>query len=718
MKPQPVRFLPAVVPVSCAARRARSVGPRALLARLAWASLLAAGAARADESPATQITPPVLPMVTVTGEKIDRSQQDTSTAVTVFQTPKVDDGQNHTVNELAQEVPNATRNAAGNINLRGVDGNGAVYGGPALLTGTRTRISTTVDGVNELWAGQQYTNAGLWDVAQVEVLRGPQSTLQGRNAIGGAVVVNTNDPTFAWEGALRAGYENADGRGYLAGMVSGPLVAGELAMRLTAEGSQGKGFIDYDSSGNFPWNPAEQHNTAVRGKLLWAPSALPQLKAKLTLQSRSFEGEYLSRIEALCSTPDCTNEGDLFKQYKFYALNAYTRRNDSRTDNANVDVEYQFSDALTGHLLYSRGKDTLRFLQSDVWAFTMEQKQSSDTLDARLVYAPGQGRVSGVAGLYYYHRHQDLVVGDTAPAYVTIQGSDRIKTLAAYGEASIALAGPLSLVAGARLEREQQNRNLIAWGDPLATDVGETLLLPKLGLQYKLPETTLGLTVRKGYNPGAASLDWNTNEYYEFGKEQALTYELSSRSLLLDKRVSVNATAFYNDYKGYQAFDGRRVVNIAQGRSYGLELEAAARLTAGFSVYGAVGLLHTRISDDRAAFDGHAFNYAPRLTANLGFSQRFAGYWLLSGNVSRTGRYFSAIDNDVREQAGGFTLANVQLAYDRGSYAVRLYVKNLFDQDTMYDKTVTSERWPGTRPVMEANVGAPRTVGISADYRF
>ncbi|WP_375591675.1 TonB-dependent receptor [Chitiniphilus eburneus] len=659
-----------------------------------------------------------LPTVTVTGEKIDRSQQDTTTAVSVFQTPKVDDGQNHDIVELQQEVPNTTRNAAGNINIRGVDGNGPVSGGVALMTGTRARISTTVDGVNETWAGQQYMNVGLWDVEQVEVLRGPQSTIQGRNAIGGAVVVNTKDPTFDWEGAVRAGYENEDGRGYLAGVISGPIVDKELAFRIAAEGTKGHGFIDYE--GDYPWDPSELQNHAIRGKLLWTPSAVPELKAKLTLQNRKYEGEYLNRVEALCTTPDCTNEGDL-KDYTFSSLNAYTRRQDSRSNNANIDVEYAFSEALTGHLLYSRGNDKLHFEQSDKWLFSMDQKQDSNTLEARMVYAPRDGRISGVAGLYYFDRDQDLLVGDTNPTYVTIEGTDKVKTYAGYGEATIGLSEHIDLIAGARIEREQQNRDLVAWGADLVTDVGETLFLPKVGVQYKLPQTTFGFTVRKGYNPGAGSLDWNTNEYYEYDKEEVIAYELSSRSLLLNNRVSFSATAFYNDYSGYQAFNGRRVVNIDKGVTYGLELDMAAQVSSSLNLYGSVGLLRSDVKDGgegSAAFDGNDFNYAPSFTANVGFSQKFAGYWSVSGNVSYTGEYYSGIDNDEREKAGDYTLANLQLAYDKGNYAIRLYVKNLFDEEILYDKTVTTERWPGTRPVMEANVGAPRTFGIIADYRF
>lgn len=702
----PSRFAPQLSPLNAAT----------LLALATMSSTLPSLASAAEAAPV--VDEATLPTVVVTGEKIDRKQQDTPTAVTVFQSPKVNDGQRHDIVELQQEIPNTTRNGAGNINIRGVDGNGPVTGGVALMTGSRARVSTSVDGVNDTWSGQQYLNIGLWDVEQVEVLRGPQSTIQGRNAIGGAVVTKTKDPTFDWEGAARVGGENQGGRGYLAAAVSGPIVADKLAFRLAVDGMKGDGFINYE--GSYPFSPSDVQNGSVRGKLLW--QVTNKLQTKLTLQHREYKGEYLNRIEALCANASCTDVGDLFKDHKFSSLTSYTRRQDSKSDNANVDVDYRFSDALSGHLLYSHGQDKLHFDQTDQWRFTMDQEQRSHTLDGRLVYDPKDGRISGVAGVYYYDRHQDLLVGDTNPTAVVIRGTDKIRTTAGYGEAKIGLADRFDLLAGARVEREAQQRNMLAFGARLDTDVGDTMFLPKVGLQYKLPGTTLGLTARKGYNPGAGSLDWNSNAFYEYDKEEVLSYELTSRSLLLEDSLSLNATLFYNDYKGYQAFDGRRVTNIGKAASSGLELEVASKVTRSFDLYGSVGLLSTEVKKGGNSVTGNTFvgndlNSAPSFTANIGFKHKVAGNWYWSGNASYTGEYYSAIDNNQNEKAGDYWLVNLQAGYDAGRYAVRAYVKNLFNADVLYNKDVTTER-TGPRPAVVADVGAPRTAGVVLDFRF
>ena len=110
----------------------------------------------------------------------------------------MDKGGENSVYDSVAATPNATHNGAGIINIRGVEGTGPGTGYNTLVSGSRPRVSTTVDGMSESWNGQRYVDVSPWDVEQVEVLRGPQSTTQGRNTLAGAIVVNTKDPSFDW----------------------------------------------------------------------------------------------------------------------------------------------------------------------------------------------------------------------------------------------------------------------------------------------------------------------------------------------------------------------------------------------------------------------------------------------------------------------------------------------------------------------------------------
>ncbi|MCD5328254.1 TonB-dependent receptor [Chromobacterium piscinae] len=643
-----------------------------------------------------------LPTVTVTGEKINRSLKDTTTAVTVLH--DADTGEIKSVYDAAAATPNASLNGAGIVNIRGVEGTGPGTGYNTLVSGSRPRVSTTVDGMSESWNGQRYVDASPWDVEQIEVLRGPQSTTQGRNTMAGAIVVNTKDPTFDWEGALRAGYENRDGKVTLAGMISGP-ITDELAFRLTAEGLNGHGFIDYP--GQMPWDGSQINHSSYRGKLLWKPSALPGLTAKLTVSHRKDRGEYLNYVD-----------GNYF-DYQYHRLSTQARYQDSFNNTVSTDLQYQFNDAWTAHLLLGHSDNVSTFKDTDTPPLNMRLDEKSNTVEARLAYAPQNGWLSGMMGVYYYDRDQNLHTF----RFPNLLAKDRLKTAALYGETTLALSDKWSLNLGGRIEREMQRRNTAfnpdVGGQSQANyNMGETLFLPKAGLSYRYSQdTTLGLTARKGYNAGGSGLDDNY-VYYTYNKEEVTAYELSSRSTFLDNRVSLNANAFFNQYTGYQAMQqtngSSRFTNIPKGESYGLELEGKARVTSMLTISAGLGLLNTKVTATDAAHPGilgNQFNYAPHTTINLGFKQRLPHNFYVGGSLNRVGSYYSEITNDPNLKAGDYTVVNLNTGYEDARWGLRAYVNNLTNRGVLYSQIASRSNNLGV-------VGAPRTVGVTVDYRF
>jgi|AGTN01.3.fsa_nt_gi Outer membrane receptor proteins, mostly Fe transport len=638
--------------------------------------------------------------VTVTGEKMERSLQETATAVSVFKSGSADPGETASVYELSSRVPNMLDNAASLPTIRGVNGSGPSTGVFSLASGSRPRISTNVDGMAEGWSGQRYLDAGLWDVEQVEILRGPQSTIQGRNSIGGAIVVTTKDPTFAWEGAARMGYENNDDKVSLAGMVSGPLVEDELAVRVVAEGLRGNGYIDY-SGFNDDYSELNRHS--ARAKLLWTPGKLPDLVAKLTLARSEQKGEYLKSVAG----PD-------FSDYMFTSGAATnTRRGDTTNTSASADIRYDLTGALTAHLLLGHSIYNAKFFQSTANGFMMDLDEKSNTVETRLTYDPRQGPVSGVFGLYYYDRDQDMYSGPNA-----FSGDDHVRTVAAYGDFAIALTGRFGLILGGRVEREHQKRDVIAYPATttpghIDTDKSATMFLPKAGVTFKAtPDTNLALTVRKGYSPGGGAVNFTTREYYEYGKEEVVTYEFSTRSALLDNRLSLNTNLFYNEYEGYQAIMNNRLVNIPRGETYGLEVETTALVQAGLEVFGGLGLLRSKVTETDgalAALKGNEFNSAPHTTASLGLRQRFDSGLFFGGDMTYVSSFYSDVDNNRANVAGNYATLNAHVGFEADRYALRAYVKNLSDVEIIQAKSSNGA---------SATMGVPRTFGATVDYRF
>lgn len=132
--------------------------------------------------------------IVVVGQSIDRLKN-TNSAVTVLR--HLDTDEYRSLYDVANRVPNMVGNAAGLPAIRGMSGEGAAGGVFTLMSGSRPRTAVIIDGLPETFGGQRYTDSGMWDFDEVQVLRGPQATTQGRNAIGGAITMNTKDPTWS-----------------------------------------------------------------------------------------------------------------------------------------------------------------------------------------------------------------------------------------------------------------------------------------------------------------------------------------------------------------------------------------------------------------------------------------------------------------------------------------------------------------------------------------
>lgn len=636
--------------------------------------------------------------VTVTGEKVERSLHETTTAITVVKGNSIDSSETKSAYDVASQVPNMINNPSDIPVIRGVTGIGAATGGMAIMSGARPRVSTSVDGISESWSGQRYMDVGTWDIEQVEVLRGPQSTTQGRNSIGGAVVINTKDPTFESEGAIRLGYENNDDKAMIAAMVSGPIVDDELAMRLSAQGLKGHGYINYQGANTF--DPSEIEQGSVRTKLLWIPKDIEGLIAKVTLSHRQYEGEYLNLV----------NGSNFYAHNYKTSSSANARYGNAKSDTISTDIEYALNDDLKLYILLGHSENETKFKQSPT-ALTMDLDEKSNTVETRVVYDPKGGLLSSMVGLYYYNRTQDLTV---KPDSYT--GDDEINTAALFTENTFHVTSALDLIVGGRIERESQERDVIVKPSNLAkgrvlTDEAETLFLPKAGVVYKFtPDQNIGFTVRKGYSPGGGAVETTTSTYYEYDKEEVTTYEISTRSLFFDKSLAFNTNLFYNQYEGYQALSSaNRFTNITEGESYGFEAELRYQTADKLELFSGIGLLHTEVTKN-GTYVGNEFNYAPHFTGNVGFKQRFGSGIFFGADVTYVGEYYSDIDNIEAYKAGKYVLINTNLGYETKRYTIRTYLKNAFDEEAAY---FVSNKNGGS-----ANVVQPRTFGVTFDYRF
>ncbi len=222
-------------------------------------------------------------MIVVTGEKTERSVKDTASSVSVINQALLDSGQLVSMSDALTDVSNVVVLTGAVPDIRGVSGNGSATGFNSFTGGARARVSTLVDGVTQPFVADLTGDTGLWDIEQVEVFRGPQSTSNGRNSIGGAVYVNTKDPTMDWEGAVRLGYRNQENFFDSAAVMTGPVIDDELAFRIASQWIDGE---TYSNPKSYSTNPTQKSydtldTSNTRAKLLWTPKQLTDFKALL-----------------------------------------------------------------------------------------------------------------------------------------------------------------------------------------------------------------------------------------------------------------------------------------------------------------------------------------------------------------------------------------------------------------------------------------------------
>ncbi len=213
-----------------------------------------------------------LETITVTGQKIDRSLQETANSVSVTTAKALAQLDISSPSDLFQHIPNVHGGTNQGFTIRGIDSFNVSGGGNSYLT------SVYFDGAPLPYRMVRTGKMSLWDVSQVEVFRGPQSTIQGRNALAGAIIIRSQDPTYEWNGKTRLtiGEEGQQELGLAGG---GALIEDELAFRLSAEKKQFDGYT-YNITRQENSDAEESEN--YRAKLLWEPNNIENLTAIFT----------------------------------------------------------------------------------------------------------------------------------------------------------------------------------------------------------------------------------------------------------------------------------------------------------------------------------------------------------------------------------------------------------------------------------------------------
>ncbi|AXK67830.1 TonB-dependent receptor [Burkholderia sp. IDO3] len=679
---------------------------------VALSTLMAPAGAYAQDPANVGTEPVALDAIVVSGEKIRRDLKNTASSVTVKTGKEIrrDETGNASVRDVLDDVPNVIyTDTVGAPVIRGLDAQGPNNGQNVFWGGTVPRATINLDGhylnYNEMYFGA----TSVWDVERIEVFRGPQTTSQGANAIAGAIVVNTKDPTFKPEAAYQAEIGNyRERRASLA--VSGPLTE-DLAARFAVDYAGRDTFIDYDNP-RFQRGEADQNFRALNARLkfLWLPTRIPGLEAKLTYSHN--DSNRPSQEAASAPFRDLEHWTTTMPSWK------------QKTDTGILDLSYDFENGV-------RLVNQAQYSHSAVNRYTgirgegdADVRQNNLSNEFRVVLGNEKDRLSGFGGVYYAHTDTDeslLLRGLSA-------FDDTKRNLGLFGEVNYRLTDRWTLNTGLRYQQDEVQRNGTSVLAPHPLNYAETFsaLLPKVSLAYAAtPRWTVGALVSRGYNPGGVSLNLTSMQWAYFKKESIWNYELFSRASLLGNRLVLNTNLFYMDLRDAQynipvvispGVAQSYTINAEKAHAYGLELGADYRVLDNVTLKAGAGVLRTRIDEmsSNPGYEHNRFARSPGYTFSIGMSWDVNPKLNVSAQVRHLDGYYSDTANTPAYSVGSHTITDARMSYAFNE-RVQLYgyVKNVFDvRSPTY---LQQNRGIGG---IEASMTSPRMIGVGVRGMF
>lgn len=655
----------------------------------------------------------------LTGEQLSRTKQESQISVSVYSGEELENSPENDIVDILQRTANVSylgvdnRFAIRGIGIDGIDFNGAGQ----LITVELDGVSTDQWSIRTGWTS-------TWDVEQLEILRGPQSTNQGRNALAGAIVVKTKDPTWEHEGRARVQYGTDDTTNFA--LAHGGPITDSLAFRVTAERDTSDGYINNTATNDDEYGGRE--NNLVRGKLLWQPENNDSFSILGTVR-------YVDSQTGVNSVAD-DGTYDFVNTSGFPSAIQDGIENISFSLEANADFDNDWS--LSNIATYSwtdyvtrTGFDqdstnsNLRRREADVESWTNELKvnYNSDSIQGVLGLFAGQFDENEDFGGSLVFGGNSFVIDASAPNKET--------NLAGFTEWDVAFFDAWTFTAGLRADYEERERisssetTINGFSPGRQTTPAKTdyfVLLPKAAISYSFSdEMNLGFSVQRGYRAGDTDIDLATNAVNEFDPEFTWNYELAFRSLWLEERFGVNLNLFYTEWVDQQVSVNVGTFgvtqNVGESSLHGLELETYYYLLEDRSLqlFASLGLLETEFeefNDNGTDRSGQEFTNAPNSTFTVGVSYQPEQGWFGECTMSYTNSSVGAIRNNFHLDAHYVT--NARLGYRQSNWEASVFVTNLFDEE--YFTRITAPGAPGVFGTVTP--GAPLQAGISLDVNW
>jgi iron complex outermembrane receptor protein len=696
-------------------------------------ALLAAGPAFAQGTPPPSIT---LPTVIVSAQKESADVKTLPVSVTAVTKTTLTDDDIRVVSDAAIFAPNTyfsdfTARKLSNARFRGI---GASPANPA--------ITTYIDGVPQL--NTNSASIELLDVDQLEFVRGPQSPLFGRNALGGVINISSAKPALdAWHGSVVAPFGNFSSK-EVRGNVSGPV--GENVGVSFAIGKQARdGFTVNDVTGH---DLDSRDGTFAKAQLLWRPAQNWEARVIYT-HERDRDGDYaLGDLAAIRLNP----------YHMSHDFEGFTDRDiNGGTILLRGDGERLAFRSSTGFLKWKTEDQTdldysplplatRQNLEED-FQFTQEFRVTSPANAAMQV---GESMMlTWQAGVAFFTQNYDQNAVNTLAPFVfnqqipfalalhspeaEIDGSG----LGLFGHGTLTLGEKIDLTVGARFDYETSTASLLTFVTPSIPSIPSSTVdeessysdvSPQFGVAYR-PSSAhmIYASAARGYKAGGFNPTAIPGSE-QYGEEHAWHVEGGLKSSAANGRLSANAAVFYIDWDDLQLNVPNQfapgqfyIANAGSARSRGVELDINARPHPTVDLFATFGYTNARFGEGARALGNGVVDkklpFTPDYTAMFGaqLSRSINSAFSVYGRAEAA--FYGAFEYDEFNTAGqdAYSLANFRGGV-RGKYLfAEAWIRNAFD----------SQYVPIALPLFGfapsgfiGEMGRPRTFGISAGVTF
>jgi iron complex outermembrane receptor protein len=662
------------------------------------------------------------------------------------------------VDALQFAAPSITVNNFGqgnDFNVRGI-------GKGEHNTQTTTGVITYRDGA-PTFPGY-FTQEPYYDVASIQVLRGPQGTIVGQNATGGAVFVNTNDPVIGggYHGYFTANYGNYNDLGGQ-GAINIP-ISSTFAARVAMFGERRDSFYHITGPGGapYPYNKGDLRMLAGRISFLWKPVHGLTITSKTDLDYLDMGGypadRYTNRFKVLPGTttpnPDYTDLFDISLNSPQAARDKFVR--------SILKVEYAFDSGVRFRSVSAYAKGNTKY-RADLDGTATANSTFFDSVDERQIsqefnlISPDTQRFTWLVGAfamwnkYWFLEPFQFLIGTPAGNPATeyrLQGTNPTRSLAAFGQIGFAITPSLKAELGARYtdSRTTNHVDVLQYGLPILDEQSAKFH----DFSYK---ASLGWTVNQnhflygfvatGFRPGGLNVPVGLGLPDPFDSEKVQSFEAGWKGTFAGGRLRATVDGFYNNYKNFQVIIGYPAVPVfgievnvpGKTKIYGAEAELNARLGK-LSLDAGVSLLHTSLArfyatdprlpsflpcDPRTGpesatcinLEGRKQTYAPNFTFNAS-----AAYDIDLGNGDTltprvnyghvAGQWATLFENPLLgDRLGDRNIVNAQLAWAHRDWTLTAYATNLTNQHYV--------------AALNSNLdfaGAPRQYGIKVQKLF